>query len=98
MKTFANKESPAFKTYVSAPGYSSITPQLPPALQAETGNGAQARYGQQKSEELKISAGFQEMSLGERGGRRRDYHDLGVNTRHLMEHVRESKTGTVQDS
>ncbi|KAG8146354.1 hypothetical protein E2320_012707 [Naja naja] len=88
---------------VSAPGYSTVMPQLPPALQAEAGNGAQAGYGRQmgplvsksKSEELKISAGFQEMSLGERGGRRRDYHDLGVNTRHLMEHVRESKTGTV---
>ncbi|XP_034262027.1 piwi-like protein 1 [Pantherophis guttatus] len=86
-------------TPVTAPGYSQITPQLPPARQAEAGNGAQVGHGQQKgppaakSEEFKISAGFQEMSLGERGGRRRDYHDLGVNTRHLMEHVRESKTG-----
>ncbi|XP_039213295.1 piwi-like protein 1 isoform X1 [Crotalus tigris] len=84
---------------VPAPGYSQITPQLPPAHQIEAGNGAQARIGQPKgapllkSEEFQISTGFQEMSLGERGGRRRDYHDLGVNTRYLMEHVRESKTG-----
>ncbi|XP_072372927.1 piwi-like protein 1 isoform X2 [Scyliorhinus torazame] len=40
-----------------------------------------------------ISAGFKEMSLAERGGRRRDFHDLGVNTRKAMEHVKESKTG-----
>ncbi|KAL7978426.1 hypothetical protein Chor_010659 [Crotalus horridus] len=79
-------------TPVPAPGYSQITPQLPPAHQIEAGNGAQARIGQPKgapllkSEEFQISTGFQEMSLGERGGRRRDYHDLGVNTRYLMEH------------
>ncbi|KAM4796588.1 piwi-like protein 1 [Rhinophrynus dorsalis] len=42
---------------------------------------------------LQISAGFQELSLGERGGRRRDFHDLGVNTRQTIEHVKESKTG-----
>ncbi|KAJ1094267.1 hypothetical protein NDU88_007345, partial [Pleurodeles waltl] len=42
---------------------------------------------------LKLSAGFQELSLGERGGRRRDYHDLGVNTRQGIEHVKDSKTG-----
>uniref|UniRef100_A0A8P4K2J0 Piwi like RNA-mediated silencing 1 n=1 Tax=Dicentrarchus labrax TaxID=13489 RepID=A0A8P4K2J0_DICLA len=40
-----------------------------------------------------ISAGFQQVKLGERGGRRRDYHDAGVNTRQAMEHVKESKTG-----
>lgn len=33
------------------------------------------------------------MKLGERGGHRRDFHDSGINTRHAMEHVRESKTG-----
>lgn len=33
------------------------------------------------------------MKLGERGGRRRDFHDAGVNTRHAMEHVKESKSG-----
>lgn len=32
--------------------------------------------------------------MGERGGRRRDFHDAGVNTRQLMEHVKDSKTGT----
>uniref|UniRef100_A0A8P4GKH9 Piwi like RNA-mediated silencing 1 n=1 Tax=Dicentrarchus labrax TaxID=13489 RepID=A0A8P4GKH9_DICLA len=42
---------------------------------------------------LQISAGFQQVKLGERGGRRRDYHDAGVNTRQAMEHVKESKTG-----
>ncbi|NXD07268.1 PIWL1 protein, partial [Nothocercus nigrocapillus] len=50
--------------------------------------------GASKPEEFQISAGFQEMSLGDRGGRRRDFHDLGVNTRQAIEHVRESKTGS----
>lgn len=40
-----------------------------------------------------MSAGFQELSLAERGGRRRDFHDLGVNTRQNLDHVKESKTG-----
>ncbi|XP_048876096.1 piwi-like protein 1 [Brienomyrus brachyistius] len=40
-----------------------------------------------------ISAGFQQVKIGERGGRRRDFHDTGINTRQAMEHVRESKTG-----
>ncbi|KAM3939929.1 piwi-like protein 1 [Leptodactylus fuscus] len=43
--------------------------------------------------ELAISAGFQDVSIGERGGRRRDYHDLGVCTRQTIEHVKESKSG-----
>ncbi|XP_026877877.2 piwi-like protein 1 isoform X1 [Electrophorus electricus] len=43
---------------------------------------------------LQISAGFQQVKIGERGGRRRDFHDAGVHTRQLMEHVKESKTGT----
>uniref|UniRef100_A0AAQ6IUS5 Piwi-like protein 1 n=1 Tax=Anabas testudineus TaxID=64144 RepID=A0AAQ6IUS5_ANATE len=42
---------------------------------------------------LQISAGFQQVKLGERGGRRRDFHDEGVNTRQAMEHVKESKSG-----
>ncbi|XP_030629502.1 piwi-like protein 1 isoform X2 [Chanos chanos] len=42
---------------------------------------------------LQISAGFQQAKIGERGGRRRDFHDVGVHTRQLMEHVKESKTG-----
>ncbi|XP_049907033.1 piwi-like protein 1 isoform X1 [Epinephelus moara] len=44
--------------------------------------------------ELQISAGFQQVKLGERGGRRRDFHDAGINTRQAMEHVKESKSGT----
>uniref|UniRef100_A0A673H1T9 Piwi-like protein 1 n=1 Tax=Sinocyclocheilus rhinocerous TaxID=307959 RepID=A0A673H1T9_9TELE len=42
---------------------------------------------------MQISAGFQQVKIGERGGRRRDFHDSGVHTRQLMEHVKESKTG-----
>ncbi|XP_075119109.1 piwi-like protein 1 [Leptodactylus fuscus] len=42
---------------------------------------------------LQLSAGFQDVSLGERGGRRRDIHDLGVNTRQSIEHVKASKSG-----
>uniref|UniRef100_A0A3Q1JE75 Piwi-like RNA-mediated gene silencing 1 n=1 Tax=Anabas testudineus TaxID=64144 RepID=A0A3Q1JE75_ANATE len=49
---------------------------------------------QAKSPVLQISAGFQQVKLGERGGRRRDFHDEGVNTRQAMEHVKESKSGT----
>ncbi|KAM6954108.1 piwi-like protein 1 [Aplochiton taeniatus] len=43
---------------------------------------------------IQISAGFQQVKIGERGGRRRDFNDLGINTRHAMEHVKASKTGT----
>ncbi|XP_071428127.1 piwi-like protein 1 [Pithys albifrons albifrons] len=42
---------------------------------------------------LRVSLGLQELSLRERGGHRRDCHDLGVNTRQAMVHVQESKTG-----
>lgn len=42
---------------------------------------------------LQISAGFHQVKLGERGGRRRDFHDAGINTRQSMEHVKESKMG-----
>ncbi|KAJ7994148.1 hypothetical protein DPEC_G00262900 [Dallia pectoralis] len=42
---------------------------------------------------VQISAGFQQVKIGERGGRRRDFHDEGINTRQAMEHVRDSKTG-----
>ncbi|TKS79036.1 Piwi-like protein 1 [Collichthys lucidus] len=41
-----------------------------------------------------ISVGFQQVKLGERGGRRRDFNDAGINTRQAMEHVKDSKTGT----
>ncbi|XP_038152129.1 piwi-like protein 1 [Cyprinodon tularosa] len=43
---------------------------------------------------LEISAGFQQIKLGERGGRRRDFHDDGIFTRQTMAHVKDSKTGT----
>uniref|UniRef100_A0A3P8SKU5 Piwi-like RNA-mediated gene silencing 1 n=1 Tax=Amphiprion percula TaxID=161767 RepID=A0A3P8SKU5_AMPPE len=43
---------------------------------------------------LEISAGFQQVKLGERGGRRRDFHDVGINTRQMMAHVKDSKCGT----
>ncbi|XP_021174036.2 piwi-like protein 1 [Fundulus heteroclitus] len=43
---------------------------------------------------LQISAGFQQVKLGERGGRRRDFHDIGIFTRQAMEHVKDSKTGS----
>uniref|UniRef100_A0A665WN07 Piwi-like RNA-mediated gene silencing 1 n=1 Tax=Echeneis naucrates TaxID=173247 RepID=A0A665WN07_ECHNA len=43
---------------------------------------------------LQISAGFQQVKLGERGRRRRDFHDAGINTRQAMEHVKDSKSGT----
>ncbi|KAL0979478.1 hypothetical protein UPYG_G00185620 [Umbra pygmaea] len=42
---------------------------------------------------IQISAGFQQVKIGERGGRRRDFHDAGINTRQAIEHVKESKTG-----
>ncbi|XP_025914599.1 piwi-like protein 1 isoform X1 [Apteryx rowi] len=77
-----------------------LQPQQPcplPLLSAGelAGRGRQrGPLGVPKTEECQISAGFQEMSLGDRGGRRRDFHDLGVNTRQAIEHVRESKTGS----
>ncbi|KAJ8408576.1 hypothetical protein AAFF_G00252110, partial [Aldrovandia affinis] len=40
-----------------------------------------------------ISAGFHQVSIRERGGRRRDFNDEGVYTRQAMEHVKESKSG-----
>ncbi|XP_006147405.1 piwi-like protein 1 [Tupaia chinensis] len=78
------------------PGY------LPPRLQQPPTEGELVGRGRQrgsagaaaKSQELQISAGFQELSLAERGGRRRDVHDLGVNTRQNLDHVKESKTGS----
>lgn len=45
---------------------------------------------------LQISAGFHQVKIGERGGRRRDFHDAGINTRQAMEHVKESKTGLLR--
>ncbi|TNM90205.1 hypothetical protein fugu_004439 [Takifugu bimaculatus] len=43
---------------------------------------------------VEMSVGFQQVKLGERGGRRRDFNDTGVNTRQFIEHVKESKSGS----
>ncbi|KFV63354.1 Piwi-like 1 [Dryobates pubescens] len=73
---------------------------LPQVAEVPAGYGRQRQVqnvpqGQERRPEgLQISAGFQELSLADRGGRRRDFHDLGVNTRQTIEHVQESKTGT----
>ncbi|KAI2568710.1 PIWIL1 isoform 8, partial [Pan troglodytes] len=78
------------------PGYIQPRPQPPPAEGELFGRGRQrgTAGGTAKSQGLQISAGFQELSLAERGGRRRDFHDLGVNTRQNLDHVKESKTGS----
>uniref|UniRef100_A0AAX7TP81 Piwi domain-containing protein n=1 Tax=Astatotilapia calliptera TaxID=8154 RepID=A0AAX7TP81_ASTCA len=55
--------------------------------------GAPGPFSAEGAVKQKISAGFQQVKLGERGGRRRDFHDAGVNTRQAMEHVKESKCG-----
>ncbi|NXF07779.1 PIWL1 protein, partial [Smithornis capensis] len=71
---------------------------VPPPLTEEPGgrgrmrgfwNVPQAR----RPEGLQVSLGLQDLSLRDRGGRRKDYHDLGVNTRQAMVHVQDSKTG-----
>ncbi|KAM8962021.1 piwi-like protein 1 [Pelodytes ibericus] len=72
------------------------TPTAAPEL---VGRGRQRRAPAAPSEpnpkktELQISAGFQDICLSERGGRRRDINDVGVNTRQLIDHVKESKSG-----
>ncbi|XP_044897634.1 piwi-like protein 1 isoform X3 [Felis catus] len=78
------------------PGFIQPRPQQPAAEGELVGRGRQRGAGgaPAKSQDLQISAGFQELSLAERGGRRRDFHDLGVNTRQNLDHVRESKTGS----
>ncbi|XP_019289356.1 piwi-like protein 1 isoform X3 [Panthera pardus] len=78
------------------PGFVQPRPRQPAAEGELVGRGRQRGAGgaPAKSQDLQISAGFQELSLAERGGRRRDFHDLGVNTRQNLDHVRESKTGS----
>ncbi|XP_065594749.1 piwi-like protein 1 isoform X1 [Cyrtonyx montezumae] len=74
-----------------------LQPCHPPPLAEELHGRGQQRVPQGAPKSLavlQISAGFQELSLADRGGRRRDFHDLGVNTRQAIEHVRESKTGS----
>ncbi|CAM5161897.1 unnamed protein product [Eretmochelys imbricata] len=68
-------------------------PQHPPSEGEFIGRGRQ-RGAPNVPQGHDISVGFQELSLADRGGRRRDFYDLGVNTRQAMEHVKESKTGT----
>ncbi|KTF80228.1 hypothetical protein cypCar_00023465 [Cyprinus carpio] len=71
-------------------------PVMPPPPEGQlVGRGRQKPAPGAMSEEamMQISAGFQQVKIGERGGRRRDFHDSGVHTRQLMEHVKESKTG-----
>uniref|UniRef100_A0A671U8K6 Piwi-like RNA-mediated gene silencing 1 n=1 Tax=Sparus aurata TaxID=8175 RepID=A0A671U8K6_SPAAU len=84
----------------AAPGASQArdpAPAAPPPTEGElVGRGRQKGAPGPFSAEavLQISAGFQQVKLGERGGRRRDFHDSGVNTRQAMEHVKDSKTGS----
>uniref|UniRef100_A0AAQ6A636 Piwi-like protein 1 n=1 Tax=Amphiprion ocellaris TaxID=80972 RepID=A0AAQ6A636_AMPOC len=69
-------------------------PAPPPAEGDLGGRGRQKGAPGPFSAESKISAGFQQVKLGERGGRRRDFHDVGINTRQMMAHVKDSKCGT----
>ncbi|XP_045889696.1 piwi-like protein 1 [Micropterus dolomieu] len=84
----------------AAPGASQArepAPAAAPATEGElVGRGRQKGAPGPFSAEavIQISAGFQQVKLGERGGRRRDFHDAGINTRQAMEHVKESKSGT----
>ncbi|XP_038559676.1 piwi-like protein 1 [Micropterus salmoides] len=83
----------------AAPGASQArepAPAAAPATEGElVGRGRQKGAPGPFSAEavIQISAGFQQVKLGERGGRRRDFHDAGINTRQAMEHVKESKSG-----
>nr|XP_046242705.1 piwi-like protein 1 [Scatophagus argus]XP_046242706.1 piwi-like protein 1 [Scatophagus argus]XP_046242707.1 piwi-like protein 1 [Scatophagus argus] len=89
----------------SAPGASKARESAPPAPAApQRGEGEAELLGRGRQKGVpgpfsaeavsQISAGFQQVKLGERGGRRRDFHDVGINTRQAMEHVKESKSGT----
>ncbi|XP_034048599.1 piwi-like protein 1 [Thalassophryne amazonica] len=82
---------------VATPGAKPEAPaEVPPAESTLVGRGRQkAAPGPVTAEAiLQVSTGFQQVKLGERGGRRRDFHDIGVNTRQAMEHVKDSKCGT----
>nr|XP_057927973.1 piwi-like protein 1 [Doryrhamphus excisus] len=84
----------------AAPGAAQAREPAPKA--APQAEGELVGRGRQKSGPVpfaeaaaqEISAGFHQVKLGERGGRRRDFHDVGVYTRQTMEHVKESKSGT----
>ncbi|KAM9360706.1 piwi-like protein 1 [Symphorus nematophorus] len=82
----------------AAPGASQAPeapPSDPPTAEGKlVGRGRQKGPGPFSAEALlQISAGFQQVKLGDRGGRRRDFHDAGINTRQAMVHVKDSKTG-----
>lgn len=47
---------------------------------------------------VEMSVGCQQIKLGERGGRRRDFNDTGVNTRQAIEHVKDSKSGWLKSN
>ncbi|CAJ1068058.1 piwi-like protein 1 isoform X1 [Xyrichtys novacula] len=81
---------------ISAPGASQARDPTPPAEGEPSGRGRQkGAPGPYPAETLmQMSAGFKQVKLGERGGHRRDFNDAGINTRHTMEHVKESKMGT----
>ncbi|NXI47583.1 PIWL1 protein, partial [Galbula dea] len=53
----------------------------------------QAQRGR-RPEGLQITAEFQELSLADRGERRRDFHDRGATAQQAVEHVQESRTGS----
>ncbi|XP_040898291.1 piwi-like protein 1 isoform X1 [Toxotes jaculatrix] len=86
----------------SAPGASQARESAPAAVLPAEGPSEPVSRGRQKGTPgpfsaeavTQISAGFQQVKLGERGGRRRDFYDVGINTRQAMEHVKESKSGT----
>ncbi|KAK7934231.1 hypothetical protein WMY93_005127 [Mugilogobius chulae] len=73
-----------------------LTPVEVPSAEPKVGRGRQKTTPGPFTEEalLQISAGFQQVKLGERGGHRRDFNDAGINTRQAMEHVKDSKSGT----
>ncbi|XP_073404629.1 piwi-like protein 1 [Dendrobates tinctorius] len=74
-----------------------VRPQQPAPEPLLVGRGRQrgAPAAERPSPEvLQVSAGLAEVSIGDRGGRRRDFHDVGVNTRQTIEHVQRSKAGT----
>ncbi|XP_023146720.1 piwi-like protein 1 [Amphiprion ocellaris] len=85
---------------IAAPGARQArdpTPPAPPPAEGDLGGrgrqkGAPGPFSAETV--LEISAGFQQVKLGERGGRRRDFHDVGINTRQMMAHVKDSKCGT----
>eukprot|EP00064_Thunnus_orientalis_P007810 superscaffoldBa00000888_g7832 len=85
---------PLFISPQSSSSRARLESQHQPRPQRESWLVEGGRKGLQDLFLQKISAGFQQVKLGERGGRRRDFHDAGVNTRQAMEHVKESKSGT----